>query len=141
MVNIRYDKLRRSGFYNNVSAKDRVQATNLNQIKLKVNDTYEKDEKVTKNIDPSHDVHKTNKVCLNTNLFNIEGHLSLTEKYYNDLKLRNQKQFEEVLIERAAEMIIQSFQDKVFFDNYDIADEVLGIFLFVPEITGRRRPD
>ena len=29
-------------FYNNISAKKRVQDTNLNQLKLKVNNTYKK---------------------------------------------------------------------------------------------------
>ena len=37
-----YDKLWRSEFYSNVSAKDRVQDLNLDQLKLKVNDTYKK---------------------------------------------------------------------------------------------------
>ena len=34
-------------FYNNVFAKTRVQDINLNQLKLKVNDTYKKDDKIT----------------------------------------------------------------------------------------------
>ena len=41
------DKLRRSELQNNASAKGKVQAHNLNQIKLIVNDTYGKDEKLT----------------------------------------------------------------------------------------------
>ena len=57
MAYIRYDKLCRSEFYNNVSAKDRVQDLNLNQIKLKVNDndTYKKDDKIATKIEHSHD--------------------------------------------------------------------------------------
>ena len=35
--------------YKNVSTKDRVQDRNLNQLKLKVIDTYKKDEKITTN--------------------------------------------------------------------------------------------
>ena len=42
MAYISFDNLWRSEFYNNVSAKDRVQDINLNQIKLKVNDTHKK---------------------------------------------------------------------------------------------------
>ena len=38
-------------FCNNVSAKNSVQDTNLNQLKLKVNDTYKKDEKMTKHFE------------------------------------------------------------------------------------------
>ena len=45
MAYISYDNLWRSELYNNVSAKDRFQDSNPNQLKLKVNDTYKKDEK------------------------------------------------------------------------------------------------
>ena len=38
------------GVYNNVSAKDRVQALNYYQTKLKVGGTYSKDEKPTKTL-------------------------------------------------------------------------------------------
>ena len=39
MADISYDKLWCSEFYKNVSAKDKVQDINLNQLKLKVNDS------------------------------------------------------------------------------------------------------
>ena len=42
MAYISYQKLWRSEFYNNVSAKDRAQDINIHQIKIKVNDTYKK---------------------------------------------------------------------------------------------------
>ena len=48
MAYISHDKLWRSENYNTVSATDRVQDINLNQLKLKKNDTYKKDEKITK---------------------------------------------------------------------------------------------
>ena len=41
---ISFDKLWRSEIYNNVSAKDKVQEIRLNQLKLKVIVTHEKDE-------------------------------------------------------------------------------------------------
>ena len=44
MAYISYHKLWRSDFYKNISAKDRVRDLNLNQLKLKVNDTYKKDD-------------------------------------------------------------------------------------------------
>ena len=47
MAFIGYDKLWKSDFYNNQGAKDRVQDTRLNQLKLKVNETYQKDLKKT----------------------------------------------------------------------------------------------
>ena len=46
-----HDKLWRTEFHNNVSAKDRVQDINLKQLKLKVNDRYRKYEKVTTKYD------------------------------------------------------------------------------------------
>ena len=44
MEYISYNKLWRNEFINSVS-KDRVQDINLNQVKIKVNDTYKTDEK------------------------------------------------------------------------------------------------
>ena len=51
-----------SEFHRNVSAKDKTKDINLNQLKLKVKDTYQKDEKVTSNFEPSdkeHVIHKS----------------------------------------------------------------------------------
>ena len=45
MAYISYDISWRSDFYNNLSAKYRVQDINLNQLKLKVNNSYKKDKK------------------------------------------------------------------------------------------------
>ena len=77
---ISYDKVCRSEFYKNVSAKDKVQDINLNQLKLKVNDSYKKDEKLAKNFEPSDDLDKIIKTYLGENLSKIEGHLSYIEK-------------------------------------------------------------
>ena len=60
MAYARYYKLWRSEFYNNVSAKDRVQDINLNQLKFKVNDTYKKDEKITTNSEVTDYTDKIN---------------------------------------------------------------------------------
>ena len=49
MAYISFDKLWRSKFYNNVSAKGRVQVMNRNQLKLEGNDTCKEDEKETRN--------------------------------------------------------------------------------------------
>ena len=45
----------RSDFNKTVPAEDRVQDENLNQFKLKVNDTYKKDEKITTTFERSKD--------------------------------------------------------------------------------------
>ena len=55
MASISYDKLWEGEFYNNISAKDRVQDISLNQIKLKVNDTYKKDENRTTKFEAVND--------------------------------------------------------------------------------------
>ena len=60
MAIVCYDNLWNSEFYINVPAKYRVQSIPLSQIKLKVNDTSKKDEKITK-IELSRDEDVTNK--------------------------------------------------------------------------------
>ena len=133
-----YDKLWRSEFYNNVSAKDRVQDINLSQLKLKVNDTYKKDEKLTTKFELSNDEDGVNKAYLDEKLSKIESHVSYIEKDYNDFKLLSDKlSVEEFLIQRAIKTTVQLLFDKGLFDNYNNADEVFKDFLFIE----RRRPD
>ena len=62
MAYINYDKLWRIEFYNNVSAKGRVQVINLNRLILKVDDTYKKDEKITTNFKSFNDEDVINKL-------------------------------------------------------------------------------
>ena len=101
MAYFSYDKLWRSKFYNNVCAKDRVQDINLNQLKLKVNDSYKKEEKTTK-FEAVNDEDIINKACLDKNLSKIERHLSFSEKEYNGLNLHiNKQSIEEILIQIA----------------------------------------
>ena len=52
MVYNSYGKVRRSEFYNKVSANDRVHDISQNQLKLKVNNTYKKYEKKQQNLKP-----------------------------------------------------------------------------------------
>ena len=47
---------------------------NLNQLKLKVNDTYKNDEKIT-NFEPSNDENVINKAYLDEKLSKIEVHI------------------------------------------------------------------
>ena len=86
MSYISYGKLWRSEFYDNVSAKDRVQNINFNKIKLKVNDTFKKDEKLTKLFVPFKDEDVLNKAHLDKKLSKIEGRLSFFEKDYIEFK-------------------------------------------------------
>ena len=55
MAYISYDELSISDFDNNVSAKDRMQDIKFNQSKLKVIDTYMKDEKITTKFERCND--------------------------------------------------------------------------------------
>ena len=80
MADISYDDLWRSELYNSVCEKNRVQDNNLNRFKLKVNDNYKKDEKITMNFEPHNNEDVVNEACLNTEISKIGGHLSTIEK-------------------------------------------------------------
>ena len=70
----------------------------FNQLKLQVNDSCKKDEKITTNFDPSNDKDVISKAYFDTKLSKTEGHISLIEKNYNDFKFKNNKQsVEEIL--------------------------------------------
>ena len=138
MAYISYNKLWESEFDNIVSKRDKLQALNINQLKLEVHDTYNKDEKITTNFEPVDDSDVINKAPLDEKLEKIEGHLSKLEKDYNEFKLQYNKQnIEEILIQRAVKTTIQILYDKGLFDNFQNADKVLEDFLF----TTRRRGD
>ena len=55
MAYLSYDKLLRSEFHKKFSAKGRVQDVSINHLKHKVNDSYQKDTKLTTNFEPSDD--------------------------------------------------------------------------------------
>ena len=115
-----------------------MQDLNVNQSKLEVHDTYEKDEKITKNIEPVNNQNVINKVYLDQKWSKLDGHLSLSEKYYNDFKLQYNKQpVDEILIQRAVKTTMQILHDKGLFDGFPKTDEVLKEFSFVT----RRRGD
>ena len=65
-----------SEFENNVSKKDKRQNINLNKLKLKVNDAYKKDEKITTEFKPSNDRDVINKAYLDTKISKIEPQIS-----------------------------------------------------------------
>ena len=55
-------------FHNSVSGRGKLQDLNINQLKLKVHDTYKKDEKKTTNFEPPNDEDVKNKSYLDENL-------------------------------------------------------------------------
>ena len=138
MAYISYNKLWESEFDGIVSKRDKLQDSNINQLKLEVHDTYKKDEKITTNFEPVDVSDVINKGYLDSKLLKIDGHLSKLEKDFNEFKLQYNKQnVEEILIQRAVKTTIQILYDKGLFDNFQNAAEVLKDFLF----TTRRRPD
>ena len=77
---IGFGKLQRSDFYENVSAKDKVQVININQLKLKVNYTYKNDQNLSTNFKPSTDEDVINKTYPATILSKLEGQIYQIEK-------------------------------------------------------------
>ena len=74
----------------------------VNQPKIEVHHSYEKDEKVTTNIEAINNEDAKNKGFLNKTLYEIEGGLSFLEEDFNEFKiLTNKQSIEEVLIKRA----------------------------------------
>ena len=55
MAYISYNKFWESEFDNIVSKRDKLQDMNNNQLKLKIHDTYGKDEKITTKCEPVND--------------------------------------------------------------------------------------
>ena len=138
MAYVSYNKLWESEFDGIVSKRDKLQDSNINQLKLEVLDTYKKDEKLTTNFEPDDDSDVINKAYLDSKLLKIDGHISKLEKDFNEFKLQYNKQnVEDILIQRAVKTTIQILYDKGLFDNYANADKVLEDFLFVT----RRRGD
>ena len=138
MPYIFYNRLWESEFDGIVSKRDKIQDSNINELKLEVHDTYKKDEKLTTNFEAVDNSDVINKSFLDEKLLKINGHLSKLEKDYNEYKKQYDKQaVEDILIQRAVKTTIQILYDKGLFDNYDNADKVLEDFLF----TTRRRGD
>ena len=136
MAYISYNKIWESEFDGIVSRKDKLQDSNINQLKLEVHDTYKKDEKITTNFEPVDNEDVINKGYLDSKLLKINGYLTRLGKDYNEFKLQDNKQnVEEILIQRVVKTTIQILYDKGLFDNFQNADKVLEDFLF----TTRRR--
>ena len=138
MAYISYNRLWESEFDGIVTKRDKLQDSNINQLKLEVHDTYKKDEKITTNFEPIDDSDVINKAYLDDKLKKIDGHIAYIEKDYNEFKKQYNKQsVEEILNQRAVKTTIQILYDKGLFDNYANADKVLEDLLF----TTRRRED
>ena len=115
MAYISYSKLWESEFDSIVSKRDKLQDSNINQLKLEVHDTYKNDEKISTNFEPIDNTDVINKGYLDSKLMKIDGHLSKLEKDFNEFKLQYNKQnVEEILVQRAVKTTIQILYDKVY---------------------------
>ena len=79
MAYISYDKLWESDFDGIVSKRNKLQDLNNNQLKLKVYDTYKKDEKITTNFEAIDGSDVINKAYFDDKLKKIDGHISYLE--------------------------------------------------------------
>ena len=119
MAYISYNKLWESEFDGIVSKGDKLQDLNINNLKLEVNDTYKKDEKITTNFKAVDDEDVINKGYLDEELKKTNGHITYIEKDYNEFKKQYNKQsVEEILVQRAVKTTIQILYDKGLFDNF-----------------------
>ena len=138
MAYISYNKLWESEFDGIVSKRDKLQDSNISQLKLEIYDTYKKNEKMTTNFEHTDNLDVINKGYLDEKLKKIDGHIAYIRKDYNEFKKEcNKQSVEEILIQRAVKTTIKILYDKGLFDNNAIADKVLEGFL----CTTRRRGD
>ena len=96
---------------------------NLSQLKMKVNDTFKKDEKITTNLSPSRYEDVINKAYLDTKLSKLEAQISYIQKHFNDFKLYNNMQSaEENVNEKTVKTTIQRLYDTGLIVNYIYAN-------------------
>ena len=92
MAYISYNKLWESEFDGIVSKRDKLQDADISQLKLEVQDTYKKDEKITTNSEPVNDKDVINKCYLDEELKKTNGHIAYIEKDYKEFKQQYNKQ-------------------------------------------------
>ena len=114
-----------SEFDNIVSKTDKLHDININQLKLKVNESYKEDVKLTTNFSPSNDEDVINKACLDEKLSKIDSHLSLLDNGCKEYILQyNKHSVEEVVIQTAVKTTIQILYDKGILNDFPNADKI-----------------
>ena len=115
MAYISYNKLWESKFDGIVHKRDKLQDLNINQLKLEVHDSYEKDEKITTNFELSNNEDVVNKGYLDDKLLKRNEHISKLEKDDKEFLLQYKNQnVETFLIQRAVGPIIQIVYSIIF---------------------------
>ena len=118
--------------------KDKIQDKKANQLNLEVHHTYKRHEKITKSFEPSIDEDVINKAYLDEKFFKLYGHLSLSEKDYNEVKSQYNKQsLEEILFQRAVKTAINILYVKIVNDKFPMMMQFQKKILLVT----RSRPD
>ena len=81
MAYLSYNKLWESEFDNIVSKRDKLQDMSNNQLKLEVNDTYKRDEKLTANFEAVNNENVINKAYLDEKLLkNIRSFIIIRKR-------------------------------------------------------------
>ena len=112
MAYISYNKLWESKVDGIVSKGDKLQDLNINQLKLEVQDTYKKDERITTNFEAVDDKDVMHKGYLNEKLLKTNGYSSKLIKDYNEFKLQHNKQnVEGIFVQRGVKTTIQILYD------------------------------
>ena len=112
----------------------------LTKIKLKVNNTFKKTEKITTKFEAVNDEYVINKEFLDTKLAEVKGQIPYIEKHFNEFR-DHERHNEDVSIERGVKTTIQILYDKGFFHKYNNADEKFKGYLLFDEVNERHRPD
>ena len=102
MACISYDKLWESEFDNIVPKGYKIQVLKIIQLKLEVQDSYKKDEKITTNSEAVKDEDVMNKSYLDEKLLKINGHILYIEKDYKEFNLQFNKQSVEKFLNQRA---------------------------------------
>ena len=130
MAYIFYNKLWESEFDSIASKRDKLQDLNINQLKLEVDDKFEKDEKITTDFESVNNEDVINKAYLDEKLLKRNGHLSLLEEIFNESKLQDNKQSGEAFLVQKPVTTFPRIYIEGLFDNYGIPDEVLKDFFY-----------
>ena len=92
-------------------------------MKFKVEDTYQKVEKITTNFEPSDNEDVVSKAYLDKTLSEVNGHISYLEKIFEESNSGKLSEGE-VLIEKAMKTTKLILYDERLFQKYDNADEI-----------------
>ena len=105
-----------------------MQDINLYQMKLKVKETLQKDEKTNTKFEPVRDENVVTKSFPDIRLTEAKKRMSNTDKDYKETGLRSKKETEvEVLFGKAVKTTMKKLYDLGMFNIFEKANEVLKL--------------